>query len=96
MKRMKRWGGLAVTLALLLGLAAVPGVQAEDEPIQITGLEQLDGIQSGSYQLAANLTIPENVILTVPSDVTITQRPYGFETDRNRPDLGERRKRDDQ
>ena len=72
MKRMKRWGGLAVTLALLLGLAAVPGVQAEDEPIQITGLEQLDGIQSGSYQLAANLTIPENVILTVPSDVTIT------------------------
>lgn len=69
---MKRWGGLAVTLALLLGLAAVPGVQAEDEPIQITGLEQLDGIQSGSYQLAANLTIPENVILTVPSDVTIT------------------------
>ena len=72
MKRMKRWVGLAVTLALLLGLAAVPGVQAEDEPIQITGLEQLDGIQSGSYQLAANLTIPENVILTVPSDVTIT------------------------
>ena len=72
MKRMKRWGGLAVTLALLLGLAAVPGVQAEDEPIQITGLEQLDGIQSGSYQLAANLTFPENVILTVPSDVTIT------------------------
>ena len=72
MKRMKRWGGLAATLALLLGLAAVPGVQAEDEPIQITGLEQLDGIQSGSYQLAANLTIPENVILTVPSDVTIT------------------------
>ncbi len=48
-----------MTLALLLGLAAVPGVQAEDEPIQITGLEQLDGIQSGSYQLAANLTIPE-------------------------------------
>lgn len=71
MKQIKRWSGLALTAVLLLSLTAVPGVQAEEAPIPITGLEQLDGIQSGSYQLAADLTIPENVILTVPSDVAI-------------------------
>ncbi len=72
MKIIKKWGGILLSAVMLMSLIAVPGVLAEVTPIQITGLDQLQTIESGSYQLAADLTIPENAILTVPSDVTIT------------------------
>ena len=72
MKTIKKWGGMLLSAIMLMSMMAIPGVLAEEAPIQITGLDQLQTIESGSYQLAANLTIPENAILTVPSDVTIT------------------------
>lgn len=72
MKTIKKWSGILLSAVMLMSLLAIPGVLAEETPIQITGLDQLQTIESGSYQLAADLTIPENAILTVPSDVTIT------------------------
>lgn len=87
MKTIKKWSGILLSAVMLMSLLAIPGVLAEETPIQITGLDQLQTIESGSYQLAADLTIPENAILTVPSDVTITLDLNGhtdFETDRYR------------
>ena len=72
MKTIKKWGSMLLSAIMLMSLLAIPGVLAEEAPVQITGLDQLQTIESGSYQLAADLTIPENAILTVPSDVTIT------------------------